>query len=162
MHMIAAKAVGLKEALRPDFRVYARHVVENARALAEALRVRGLDIVSGGTDTHLILVDLRSRGLTGDIAEDALHGANLTVNKNAVPFDPQKPSVTSGIRLGTAAATTRGFGVGEFQEVGGVIGDVLDRLASAPADMGETLQGARERSLALCERFPIYPGGRAG
>ena len=162
MHMIAAKAVGLKEALRPGFRVYARHVVENARALAETLRGRGLDIVSGGTDTHLILVDLRSKGLTGDIAEDALHGANLTVNKNAVPFDRQKPTVTSGIRLGTAAATTRGFGVGEFQEVGGVIGDVLDRLASTPDDLAETLKSARGCSLALCRRFPIYTGGRAG
>ena len=160
MHMIAAKAVGLKEALRPDFRSYAGQVVENARALAETLRARGLDIVSGGTDTHLILVDLRSKGLTGDVAEEALHRANLTVNKNAVPFDPQKPAVTSGIRLGTAAATTRGFGVGEFQEVGGVIGEVLDRLAAAPDAMGETLQGAREQSLKLCRRFPIYAGDR--
>ncbi len=160
MHMIAAKAVGLKEALRPDFRSYAGQVVENARALAETLRARGLDIVSGGTDTHLILADLRSKGLTGDVAEEALHRANLTVNKNAVPFDPQKPAVTSGIRLGTAAATTRGFGVGEFQEVGGVIGEVLDRLAAAPDAMGETLQGAREQSLKLCRRFPIYAGDR--
>ena len=160
MHMIAAKAVGLKEASRTDFRTYARHVVENARVLAESLRGRGFDIVSGGTDTHLILVDLRSKGLTGDIAETALHGANLTVNKNAVPFDPQKPAVTSGIRLGTGAATTRGFGVGEFQGIGGVIGDVLDRLAAAPADMGETLRTAQQYSLELCRRFPIYAGGR--
>ena len=160
MHMVAAKAVGLNEALRPDFRAYARHVVENARALAETLRGRGLDIVSSGTDTHLILVDLRSKGLTGDVAEDALHAANLTVNKNAVPFDPERPAVTSGIRLGTAAATTRGFGVGEFHEVGGVIGDILDRLATAPADMDETVARARQRSLDLCRRFPIYGGGR--
>ena len=161
MHMIAAKAVGLKEALQPDFRAYARHVVENARALAETLRGRGFDIVSGGTDTHLMLVDLRAKGLTGDIAENALHAANLTANKNAVPFDPERPAITSGIRLGTAAATTRGFGVGEFLEVGAIIGDILDRLAAAPADMDETVRKARERSLDLCRRFPIYEGGRA-
>jgi glycine hydroxymethyltransferase len=161
MHVIAAKAVGLKEALRPDFRDYARQVVDNARALAQTLAERGFDIVSGGTDTHLVLVDLRSRGLTGDISEDALHAANLTVNKNAVPFDPEKPAVTSGIRLGTGAATTRGFGVAEFQEIGSLIGDVLDRLAAAPDDIGETLGIARERSLELCRRFPIYGGGRS-
>ena len=158
MHVIAAKAVGLREALRPEFRAYARHVVENARALAETLRGRGLDMVSGGTDTHLILVDLRSKGLTGNVAEDALHEAHITLNKNAVPFDPEKPAVTSGIRIGTGAATTRGFGVSEFQEIGNLIGDVLDRLAAAPADMNETLGRARERSLALCGRFPIYGG----
>ena len=162
MHVIAAKAVGLKEALRPEFRAYAGQVVDNARALAETLRGRGLDIVSGGTDTHLALVDLRSKGLTGDVAEKALHAANLTVNKNAVPFDPEKPAVTSGIRVGTAAATTRGFGVEEFREVGGMIGDVLDRLAAAPADMTETLGKARERSLELCRRFPIYGGPFTG
>src|SRR6266404_2232950 len=129
MHVIAAKAVAFAEALHPDFKIYARNVVENARALAEALRAQGLDIVSGGTDNHLMLVDLRPKRLTGRVAEVALERARITCNKNGIPFDPEKPMVTSGVRLGTPAGTTRGFGVAEFQEVGELIAEVLDVLS---------------------------------
>ncbi len=123
MHVIAAKAVSLKEALRPSFKAYAKAVVENAKALGETLKSRGFDLVSGGTDTHLMLVDLRSKGLTGKVAEVALGRAKITCNKNGIPFDPQKPMVTSGIRLGTPAGTTRGFGVAEFRQVGDLIAE---------------------------------------
>jgi glycine hydroxymethyltransferase len=154
MHVIAAKAVGFGEALQPAFRDYAEAVVANARALAEALLARGYDLVSGGTDTHLVLVDLRAKRLTGAQAEKALEAQGITCNKNGVPFDPEKPTVTSGIRLGTPAATSRGFGIAEFQEVGELIADVLDGLArgdkAPPA-------GVAQRVQALCNRFPIYP-----
>ncbi|WP_135466189.1 serine hydroxymethyltransferase [Crenalkalicoccus roseus] len=160
MHVIAAKAVAFGEALRPEFRAYARQVVANARALAEALRAQGLDLVTGGTDNHLLLVDLRPKRVTGKAAEGALNRAHLTCNKNAIPFDPEKPMVTSGIRLGTPAATTRGFGEAEFREVGALIGEVLDGLARANAAEGNTAaeEGVRARVLDLCRRFPIYRG----
>jgi glycine hydroxymethyltransferase len=156
MHVIAAKAVALGEALRPEFRGYAQAIVENARALAARLGERGLDIVSGGTDTHLMLVDLRPKGLTGKAAERALENAHITCNKNAVPFDTEKPSVTSGLRLGTSAVTSRGFGVAELAEVGTMIGDVLDGLAAHPEANGDAEASALERALDLCRRFPIY------
>src|SRR5439155_118330 len=131
MHVIAAKAVAFAEALRPDFKVYAKNVVENAKALAESLRANGLDIVSGGTDNHLMLVDLRPKGLKGNVSEKALVRAAITCNKNGIPFDPETPFVTSGLRLGTPAATTRGFGVAEFQQVGGLIAEVLNAIAQS-------------------------------
>jgi glycine hydroxymethyltransferase len=157
MHVIAAKAVMLGEALRPEFKVYARAVVDNARALAEVLVKRGLAIVTGGTDSHLMLVDLRPKKLTGKAAEASLERAYMTCNKNGVPFDPEKPTITSGVRLGTPAATTRGFGVAEFRQVGELIGDVLDGLADHPDDNGVAEATARQSVKRLCERFPIYP-----
>ena len=157
MHVIAAKAVALGEALRPEFRAYARAVVDNARTLAATLVERGFDIVTGGTDTHVVLVDLRSKGLTGKAAESSLENAGLTCNKNAVPFDPEKPTVTSGIRLGTPVATTRGFGAAELRHVGGLISDVLDGLAANPGDNSAAEAAARESVAELCQRFPIYP-----
>jgi glycine hydroxymethyltransferase len=157
MHVIAAKAVAFGEALRPAFRTYARNVVENARALAETLKRRGFDIVSGGTDTHLMLVDLRSKNLTGRVAELALGRARMTCNKNGIPFDPQKPMITSGIRLGTPAGTTRGFGIAEFQQVGELIADVLDALSRSNTDADERAEtAAREKVAKLIDRFPIY------
>ena len=159
MHVIAAKAVAFGEALRPEFRAYAKAVVSNARALAAELREQGLDLVTGGTDNHLLLVDLRPKRLTGKAAEGALNRAHLTCNKNAIPFDPEKPMVTSGVRLGTPAATTRGFGEAEFREVGRLIGEVLDGLARAnDGTEGNTAveSSVRARVLELCERFPIY------
>ena len=157
MHVIAAKAVALGEALKPDFKVYAHAVVENAQALAAVLQERGVDIVSGGTDTHLMLIDLRSKNLTGNLAEIALERAAITCNKNGIPFDPEKPTVTSGVRLGTPAATTRGFGVAEFQAVGHLIADVLDGLAANGLN-GNTEVEAKVRSKVedLCTAFPIY------
>jgi len=157
MHVIAAKAVALGEALRPEFRDYAKRVVENAKALAETLVGCGLAIVSGGTDTHLMLVDLRPKKLTGKAAEASLERAGLTCNKNGIPFDPEKPAVTSGVRLGTPAGTTRGFGVAEFREVGKLIGQVLDGLSAHPDDNGEAERAVRKRVGELCKRFPIYP-----
>ena len=158
MHVIAAKAVGLGEALRPEFKVYARTVVENAKVLASVLEERGFQIVSGGTDTHLVLVDLRPKKLTGDIAAASLERSNMTCNKNGIPFDPEKPTVTSGIRLGTSAATTRGFGPGEFRQVGNLIGDVLDGLAANPEDNGAAETHGAGKVAELCRRFPIYAG----
>ncbi len=131
MHVIAAKAVAFAEALRPDFKIYAKNVVENAKALAESLRAQGLDIVSGGTDNHLMLVDLRPKGLKGNVSEKALVRAAITCNKNGIPFDPETPFVTSGLRLGTPAATTRGFGVAEFKQVAGMIAEVLNAIAQS-------------------------------
>ena len=157
MHIVAAKAVALGEALRPAFPAYAAAVVENARILARTLLEGGLNIVSGGTDTHLMLVDLRPKGLTGKIAEQSLERAGITCNKNAVPFDPEKPTVTSGIRLGSPAATTRGFGPAEFARVGALILEVLDGLASGSNDNSAVERSVRERVRALCDRFPIYP-----
>ena len=159
MHVIAAKAVAFGEALRPEFRSYSKAVVSNARALAEELRGQGLDLVTGGTDNHLLLVDLRPKRLTGKAAEGALNRAHLTCNKNAIPFDPEKPMVTSGVRLGTPAGTTRGFGEAEFREVGRLIGEVLDGLARADgAAEGNTAveSSVKARVLELCGRFPIY------
>ncbi len=160
MHVIAAKAVGFGEALRPEFKVYSQAVVDNAQALAEVLMERGCDIVSGGTDTHLMLVDLRPKGLTGAAAEASLERAAITCNKNGIPFDPEKPTVTSGVRLGTPAATTRGFRVEEFKQVGHLISDVLDGLAASPDDNSAAENAAREQVLALCGRFPIYLKGK--
>ncbi len=157
MHVIAAKAVAFGEALRPDFRFYAKNVVENARALAENLRGHGFAIVSGGTDTHLMLVDLRPKRLTGKISEAALGRARITCNKNGVPFDPEKPTITSGIRLGTPACTTRGFGVKEFQQVGDRIAEVLDVLSQKGADEDALVEAVvREKVSKLLARFPIY------
>jgi glycine hydroxymethyltransferase len=158
MHVIAAKAVALAEALRPDFKVYARNIVENARTLAEALKQEGLDIVSGGTDNHLLLVDLRPKQATGKAAEKALDRAAITCNKNAIPFDPAKPFVTSGIRLGTPAGTTRGFGPAEFREIGGLIAEVVDGLRrNGEEGDGQVEESVKSRVEALCGRFPIYP-----
>ena len=156
MHVIAAKAVAFKEALDPSFKEYAKNVIANARVLAETLSVRGLDIVSGGTDTHLLLVDLRPKKLTGKAAEATLGNANITCNKNGIPFDPEKPTVTSGVRLGSPAGTTRGFGQAEFREIGRLIADVLDGLAKNPDDNSAAEDKARSEVLALCKRFPIY------
>ena len=156
MHVIAAKAVMLGEALQPEFRAYSRAVVENAAALAGALVRGGLDIVSGGTDTHVMLVDLRPKGLTGNRAEKSLDRARITCNKNAIPFDPEKPAVASGIRLGTPAGTTRGFGVREFTAVGEMIVEVLDALAAHPDDNSSVEQDVATRVLDLCRRFPVY------
>ncbi|MEE8306545.1 MAG: serine hydroxymethyltransferase [Gammaproteobacteria bacterium] len=156
MHAVAAKAVGFGENLKPEFKQYAQQVVDNAKALAEVLANRGLDIVSGGTDTHLMLVDLRPKGLTGNIVEESLERAGMTCNKNGVPFDPEKPTVTSGIRVGTPAGTTRGFGVAEFEQIGNLIGDVLDGLAANPEDNSAAEQAAREKVRSMCDAFPIY------
>ncbi len=157
MHVIAAKAVSFAEALRPSFRSYAKGVVDNAKALAETLKARGFDIVSGGTDTHLMLVDLRSKRLTGKVAEAALGRARMTCNKNGIPFDPQKPTITSGIRLGTPAGTTRGFGVAEFRQIGELIADVLDALSVKGVERDDVAEtSAREAVGRLVARFPIY------
>jgi glycine hydroxymethyltransferase len=159
MHVIAAKAVALGEALRPEFRAYARAVVDNARALAETLKHRGFGIVAGGTDTHLMLVDLRPKKLTGKAAEQSLERAFITCNKNAIPFDPEKPTVTSGVRLGSPAATTRGFGIEEFRQVGHFIGDVLDGLAASNSGDNSAVEATiRAKVGELCRRFPVYPG----
>ena len=157
MHVIAAKAVAFGEALRPSFKTYAKNVVENAKALAENLKSHGLDIVSGGTDTHLMLVDLRPKRLTGKVAEAALGRAHITCNKNGIPFDPEKPTITSGIRLGTPAGTTRGFGVKEFQGIGDMIVEVLDVLSQKGTDEDTLVEGTvRGKVKALLARFPIY------
>jgi glycine hydroxymethyltransferase len=158
MHVIAAKAVAFGEALRPEFRAYSRNVIDNAKTLAASLAAGGLDIVSGGTDTHLMLVDLRPKKLTGKAAEASLERAGLTCNKNGIPFDPEKPTVTSGVRLGSPAGTTRGFGAAEFREIGGMIVEVLDGLAANGEDNAATERAVRRRVAELCRRFPIYPG----
>lgn len=157
MHVIAAKAVAFQEALQPEFKLYARAVVENAKALAESLKSKGFDLVTGGTDNHLMLVDLRSKKLTGKAAEAALGRAHITCNKNGIPFDPEKPMTTSGIRLGTPAATSRGFGIAEFKQVGELIAEVLDGL-SANGDEGNAgiEQAVAAKVKALTGRFPIY------
>jgi glycine hydroxymethyltransferase len=157
MHVIAAKAVAFGEALQPEFKAYARAVVENARALAETLKSNGLEIVSGGTDNHLMLVDLRPKGLKGNVSEKALVRAGLTCNKNGIPYDPEKPFVTSGIRLGTPACTTRGFGVAEFRQVGQLIAEVLDAVAQSPDGAAPLVEASvKERVRTLTRRFPIY------
>ncbi|MFC6488546.1 serine hydroxymethyltransferase [Nitratireductor sp. GCM10026969] len=159
MHVIAGKAVALGEALKPDFKAYAHQVVANARALAASLQETGLDIVSGGTDNHLMLVDLRPKNATGKRAEAALGRANITCNKNGIPFDPEKPFVTSGVRLGTPAGTTRGFGVAEFAEIGKLIAEVLDGLKAANSDEGNLAveEAVKKKVVALTDRFPLYP-----
>jgi glycine hydroxymethyltransferase len=159
MHVIAAKAVAFGEALEPGFKSYARAVIANARALASRLKERGADLVAGGTDTHLALVDLRPLGVTGKDADEALERAGITCNKNGIPFDPLPPMQTSGIRVGSPAGTTRGFGEAEFREIGDMVADVLDALAKhgSEGDSGvEADVNARVR--ALCARFPIYQG----
>lgn len=159
MHVIAAKAVAFGEALRPSFKTYAQNVVKNAKTLSARLIKNGLDIVSGGTDNHLMLVDLRPKNATGKRAESALSRAHITCNKNGIPFDPEKPFVTSGVRLGTPAGTTRGFGEKEFDEIGELISEVLDGLKAANSDEGNAAVEAhvREKVQALTERFPLYP-----
>ncbi len=158
MHVIAAKAVAFGEALRPSFKSYAKDVSDNAKALAEVLKNKGLDIVSGGTDTHLMLVDLRPKRLTGKVAEAALGRAHITCNKNGIPFDPEKPTVTSGVRLGTPAGTSRGFGIAEFRQVGDLIVEVLDVLSQKGVEADAPVEGAvREKVKRLISRFPIYP-----
>ena len=157
MHIIAAKAVAFGEALRPEFKVYAKNVIENAKAMGEVLVNSGFALVSGGTDTHLILLDLRPKKLTGNVSEKALGRANITTNKNGVPFDPEKPMVTSGIRLGAPAGTTRGFGVAEFREVGRMIAEVLDGLAKNGEAGNAAVEGkVKAQAVELCKRFPIY------
>jgi glycine hydroxymethyltransferase len=161
MHVIAAKAAAFGEALRPEFRTYQRAVFDNARALAATLVEQGLAIVTGGTDCHLMLVDLRPKRVTGKAAEASLDRAHITANKNAIPFDPEKPAITSGVRLGTPAATTRGFGIAEFQQVGRMIGEVFDGLAKSNDGTNEAVEQAiGKRVLELCAQFPIYSGAR--
>ncbi|HEY2071846.1 MAG TPA: serine hydroxymethyltransferase [Rhizomicrobium sp.] len=157
MHVIAAKAVAFGEALRPDFKIYARNVVENAKVMAEALQTHGLDIVSGGTDTHVMLVDLRPKHATGRAAEKALDRAFITTNKNAIPFDTEKPAITSGIRLGSPAGTTRGFGPAEFKEIASLIVEVVDAVAKKGEEGDAAVEASvRSRVAELCRRFPIY------
>ncbi|MCK9551491.1 serine hydroxymethyltransferase [Aquamicrobium sp.] len=158
MHVIAGKAVAFAEALRPEFKLYAQNVAANAKALASSLQETGLDIVSGGTDNHLMLVDLRPKNATGKRAEAALGRANITCNKNGIPFDPEKPFVTSGVRLGTPAGTTRGFGEAEFREVGKLIAEVLDGLKVANSDEGNAAVEAavKQKVVNITDRFPIY------
>lgn len=156
MHVIAGKAVGFGEALRPEYKSYTQAILRNAKVLASVLAEGGLDIVSGGTDTHLCLVDLRPKGLTGNIAEKSLERAGITCNKNGIPFDPEKPMVTSGIRLGTPAGTTRGFAEAEFREIGQLIVEVLDGLAANREDNSAVEQSILARVKALCNRFPLY------
>jgi glycine hydroxymethyltransferase len=157
MHVIAGKAAAFGEALRPEFRVYQKAVIENARTLAETLTRQGLAIVTGGTDCHLMLVDLRPKRVTGKAAEATLENARITANKNAIPFDPEKPAVTSGIRLGSPAATSRGFGTAEFREIGLMIDEVLEGLSRSNDAANATAEAAvGARVQALCARFPLY------
>ncbi|HVY97953.1 MAG TPA: serine hydroxymethyltransferase [Dongiaceae bacterium] len=156
MHVIAAKAVAFGEALQPEFKVYAQQVIDNAKALAETLIQGGFAITTGGTDNHLMLVDLRPKKLNGKISEASLEHAGITCNKNGIPYDTEKPTITSGVRLGTPAATTRGFGVEEFRQVGKMIVRVLDALAANPQNNGAVEQEVRKEVSALCQRFPIY------
>jgi glycine hydroxymethyltransferase len=157
MHIIGAKAVAFNEALQPEFKLYAKAVIDNAKSLGETLLAGGLKLVSGGTDTHLVLADLRPKGLTGRSAEHALARGNITSNKNGVPFDPEKPTVTSGIRMGSPAATSRGFGVQEFKMVGEFINQILDGLAANGPDNNASAETqVRSKVLELTARFPIY------
>ena len=159
MHVIAAKAVAFGEALRPEFKAYAAQVIVNAQALADELMKGGLAIVTGGTDTHVMLVDLRPKGVKGNATEKALGRAHITCNKNGIPFDPEKPTVTSGVRLGTPAGTTRGFGAAEFRQIGQWIVEVVDGLAANGEDGNAAVEAAVKAKVeALCHSFPIYPG----
>ena len=157
MHVIASKAVAFGEALQPEFKNYIKQVKENAQILAETLKAGGLDIVSGGTINHLMLVDLRPKSVTGNITEKSLERAGITCNKNGIPFDPEKPMVTSGIRLGTPATTTRGFGAEEFKQVGELIVEVIDGLSANPDDNSAVEKAVKEKVDALCKKFPLYP-----
>ncbi|WBQ08867.1 serine hydroxymethyltransferase [Hyphomonadaceae bacterium ML37] len=157
MHVIAAKAVAFGEALRPEFKAYARDVIDNCRAMGGALTEAGFALVSGGTDSHLVLVDLRPKSLTGDISEAALERAHITCNKNGVPFDPAKPTVTSGLRIGSPAGTTRGFGAAEFRRIGEMMAEVLDALSASNDGDAAVEARVRDEVIALCRRFPIYP-----
>ncbi len=156
MHIIAAKAVSFKEALGDEFKAYSAAVVENSKIMASRMKENGFDVVSGGTDTHLSLIDLRPKGLTGKAADETLERAHITCNRNGVPFDPEKPFIASGIRIGSPAGTTRGFGLDEFQKIADWMTEVLDGLAANPEDNGAAESAVREKVLALCERFPIY------
>jgi glycine hydroxymethyltransferase len=156
MHVIAAKAVAFGEALKPEFKVYSQQVIDNAKVLAKTLLDGGYAITTGGTDNHLMLVDLRPKKLNGKISEASLEQAGMTCNKNGIPFDTEKPTITSGVRLGTPAATTRGFGTEEFKQVGQMIVKVLDALAANPQNNGAVEQEVRKEVSALCKRFPIY------
>jgi glycine hydroxymethyltransferase len=160
MHVIAGKAVAFGEALQPEFKDYAVRVVANAQTLAARLVARGCAVVAGGTDTHLALIDLTPKGLNGKQADEALERAGITCNKNGVPFDPLPPTKTSGIRVGSPAGTTRGFGQAEFAAIGDMIADVLDGLAANGDDGNAAVEAAvNQRVRALCARFPIYPNG---
>ena len=157
MHIIAAKAVAFGEALEPEFKLYAKSVMENAKALGGVIVENGYNLVSGGTDTHLVLVDLRPKGLTGKLAEETMGRAHITCNKNGIPFDPEKPTITSGIRLGSPAGTTRGFGTAEFGDIGRMIVEVLDGLvANGVENNGDVEAKVKAEAIALCKRFPIY------
>ncbi|WP_341701968.1 serine hydroxymethyltransferase [Ferrovibrio sp.] len=157
MHVIAAKAVAFGEALTPEFRAYSQAVLDNAKAMAAALQERGYDLVSGGTDNHLMLVDLRGKGLKGNVVVESLERARITTNKNGVPFDTEKPTVTSGVRVGSPAGTTRGFGVAEFRQIGHLMADAMDGLAKQTNDNSDVERTVAEKVVALCNRFPIYP-----
>ncbi|GJM02748.1 MAG: serine hydroxymethyltransferase [Rhodomicrobium sp.] len=157
MHIIAAKAVAFGEALEPSYKIYAQNVIDNAAALGETLKSAGLDLVSGGTDTHLVLVDLRPKGVKGNEAEEALGRANITCNKNGIPFDPEKPTITSGIRLGSPAGTTRGFGIAEFQKIGEMISETLEGLQkNGPEGNGDVERAVKAKAIELTQKFPIY------
>ena len=156
MHVIAAKAAAFHEALQPNFREYIKSVLANAKILSETLKNNGFKIFSGGTDTHLMLVDLRPFKVTGKAAEISLGKANLTCNKNGIPFDTEKMTITSGIRLGSQAATTRGFGLNEFKQVGELITKVIKGLAKSPDDNSKTESEVRKEVIELCSKFPIY------
>ena len=158
MHVIAGKAVAFGEALKPDFKDYAAQIVKNAKAMATVLKNSGVDLVSGGTESHLMLIDLRQKGLTGAFVCDALASAHIVCNKNAVPNDPQKPSITSGLRVGTPAGTTRGFGEAEFTEIANLIADIIDACGKDENTLNTTIQAVREQVKNLCHRFPIYEG----
>jgi glycine hydroxymethyltransferase len=159
MHVIAAKAVAFGEALQPGFKTYAAQVIRNAQAMADQLMKGGLDIVTGGTDTHVMLVDLRPKGVKGNATEKALGRAHITCNKNGIPFDPEKPTVTSGVRLGTPAGTTRGFGEAEFRQIADWIVEVVDGLAAHGEEGNADVEAAVKAKVeSLCARFPIYPG----
>ena len=157
MHVVAGKAVAFGEALRPEFTSYIDQVLKNAHALGEVLKLGGVNLVTGGTDNHLLLVDLRSKGLTGTQVEKALERAGITCNKNGIPFDTESPTVTSGIRLGTPAGTTRGFGTAEFGEIGTLILEVLSALEKQPTGDEIVERSVKSRVRELCSRFPIYP-----
>jgi glycine hydroxymethyltransferase len=159
MHVIAAKAVAFGEALHSSFKLYTKSVIENAKALADSLHSAGFDLVTGGTDTHLMLVDLRKKRITGKVAEIALGRAHITCNKNGIPFDPEKPFVTSGVRLGTPACTTRGFGIAEFRQVGAMVAEVLDTLSNKGTEEDAAVEAnVRDKVKRLVDRFPIYEG----
>jgi glycine hydroxymethyltransferase len=156
-HVIAGKAVAFGEALKPNFKEYALRVIQNARVLAETLKERGIDMVSGGTDSHLVLIDLRSKGLKGNAVCDALARAHIICNKNAVPNDPEKPSVTSGLRVGTPAGTTRGFGIAEFKDIAHMIADIIDAMADDPETAFVMEEIVAHKVHEMCREFPIYP-----